>query len=322
MKRLLLFILFPFMAAPALSQIQENLLVHYTFDGNTLDQSENAYHGFPNEITYTEDRFGNPDGAALFNGINSFIDLPNLAELKPTLPVTFAFWIRLDSDDWEYREVFNTSHQLGVCSGIYFNTEISSGKFGINFGDGSPTYAPYVRRSLISNKVAVRGEWVHITAVVISATEMTIAINCKDEGGIYTGSGGDLAYSDTPGSIGRNDRSPNAPVYYFKGAIDDFLYWDRALSTIEIGSLCRSLGTTSENNLTNFSMHPNPASTKVYFSSVETTRSTVTIFDSLGNPVLKSNMKPEIDIDNLSNGIYFVTVSNEDATITKKLVKN
>src|SRR5690606_2941820 len=96
---------------PCFSQIEENLLLHYKFDGNTIDESGNGFDGLASNVTYTADRFGNVNSAVYFNGANSFIDLPNLAALKPQLPVSFSFWIKYDSSDYQDRAVFNTSFE-------------------------------------------------------------------------------------------------------------------------------------------------------------------------------------------------------------------
>lgn len=44
---------------------------------------------------------------------------------------------------------------------------------------------------------------------------MKIIVNCVDSGGEYSGFGGQLVYSLTPGSLGRHDRDIYAPANYF-----------------------------------------------------------------------------------------------------------
>lgn len=318
MKYTLLF--FFLISITCFSQIEDGLLLHYKFDGNALDSSGNEFHGTPYYVvTYTEDRFGNENSAVFFNGINSYIDFPNLQELKPELPVSFSFWIRFDGEEWESREVFNTSHEVDVCSGVYFNTEASSGRIGINYGDGSPTYNSGVRRTYLSNTVATTGEWMQVTAVIRGATDMNIFINCKESGGTYTGGGGDLAYSFQPGSLGRNDRQPFSPTHYFHGAIDDFQYWDRELTQEEIYMVCSTLGIEKKQESA-FTMYPNPAHDKVFFSPSGDADTQVVIFDSIGNLVHNSHLQPELDISHLSGGIYIVKISNAHGSSSKKLI--
>lgn len=316
------FLLLLFMASlSAISQVQENLLLHYTFAGHTEDITSNEYHGTPYAVTFTEDRFGNPEGAAYFNGMDSYVDLPNIVELKPQLPLSISFWIRFDSDNWQDREVFNTSHEEDKSSGVFFNTEASTGKYTLNFGDGTSNYSPYTRRTLVSDETVVTGEWVHIAAVIRGATDMDIAINCKINGGSYTGEGGDLFYSSTPGSIGRHDRTMGVPANHFKGAIDDFMYWNRALSQEEIGLLCQPLSISDQEDVGRILMYPNPATQKLHFSKIGfENKGSIEIFDSFGKRILFSPMVSELDISTISGGIYFVKISNEKMTSSRKLI--
>lgn len=311
--------LFILISIPSLSQIEEDLLLHYKFDGSALDETENGFDGAANNITYTADRFGNENSAAYFNGVNSFIDLPNLAQLKPQLPVTFSFWIRYDG--WSYRDqaVFNTSFEEDISSGIFFNAEAGTGKYGVSFGDGTPAYTPSTRRSFSSNTTIVTNEWHHITIVVVDALNMEIYLDCKEGGGTYSGSGGTLFYSSTSGSLGRHDRELGAPADYFRGAIDEFKYWDRALGLEEIYSGCHSLE-IQEINKSSFIIHPNPAQDILRIQGNWDANATIQIFDSLGKKLLSSSLQHEVDISSLPNGIYFVKFLDEASVTSKKLI--
>lgn len=319
MKQILPFLFL--LSIPTIAQLQDDMLVYYTFDGNALDSSENEYHGSPFEITYTDDRFGNENSAALFNGIDSYVDLPNLSELKPQLPVSFAFWIRYDSNEWKKREVFNTSHEENISSGIFFNSEMDTGKFNINYGDGSFHYSPLTRRTFASDDTIVTGEWIHIAIIIKGPTDMDIIVNCKSMGGIYSGEGESLFYSHTPGSIGRHDRSLEDPANYFKGAIDDFIYWNRALTADEIEFLCQSLDINHQEKIKDILMFPNPAKEKLYFLTDNIDDDVlVEIFDSFGKRVICSPLISELNISQLSKGFYIVKFSNSNKTSLKKLI--
>ena len=56
---------------------QTGLLGSYPFNGNANDASGNGNNGVVNGATLTADRFGNPNSAYLFNGINAYIDIGN-----------------------------------------------------------------------------------------------------------------------------------------------------------------------------------------------------------------------------------------------------
>lgn len=314
-------LLFILISIPCLSQLEENLLLHYKFDGNTNDETANQFDGLPNGVTYVNDRFGNENSAVHFDGVNDFIDLPNLPELKPQLPVSFSFWIKYDSTEYTNTEVFNTSFQEDESSGIYFNSQISTDNYAINFGDGSPFYNPNARRTYVSNRTIVTDQWHQIIVVVKASLDMKIYLDCKEFGGIYSGDGGDLFYSLSAGSIGRNDRNLNVPANYFMGSLDDFKYWNIAISQEEIPNVCDPLSTT-EFFADNFTFYPNPAQDIISIQSNNQTPFLLNIFDNLGKLVLSSYSTKEISIGELSNGLYFLKFSSEENIQTEKLIIN
>jgi len=241
--------------------LSDGLLLHYNFNDSYNDVSGNDYHGTNFGTVFTEDRFGNQNAAALFDGIDDFINFPNSNELKPQLPLSFSFWIRYDSDDWQDREVFNTSFEEDINSGVFFNSAAATGQYGVSFGNGAPSYTPYTRTSFLSVEAPTTGKWTHIAIVIRAQSDMNIYVNCVDTSGSYSGSGGNLVYSNLPGTLGRHDRSLTDPANYFKGAIDDFRYWERALTQDDVTELCTLtlLSTDNPASMSNLKIFPNPS---------------------------------------------------------------
>lgn len=58
------------------------LIAHYPFDGNADDASGNGNHGTVNGATLTADRFGITNRAYLFDGVTSFIQVPDTQALR------------------------------------------------------------------------------------------------------------------------------------------------------------------------------------------------------------------------------------------------
>lgn len=312
-------LLFILISIPCVSQLEENLLLHYKFDGNTNDETANQFDGLPNGVTYVDDRFGNENSAVHFDGINDFIDLPNLPELKPQLPVSFSFWIKYESSDYKDRAVFNTSFEEDISSGIFFNSEASTGRYGVSYGDGTQAYTSSTRRSYTSNKTIINDKWHKVIVVVEGSLEMKIYIDCKENGGTYDGSGGNLFYSLTPGSLGRHDRSMTDPANYFKGSLDEFRYWDRALTQEDIVILCENLG-IQEVKEYSIKIHPNPAQNVVFITGDIDPTTTIRVFDSLGKLVFSKLIQQELDVSSLPSGVYFVKFINDKNVNTKKLI--
>ena len=61
------------------------------FNGNADDESPNNNHGTVSGAQLTEDRFGNPNSAYLFDGINDYINIGH--EVHPRNRVTFSAWV-------------------------------------------------------------------------------------------------------------------------------------------------------------------------------------------------------------------------------------
>jgi len=65
--------------------LADGLIAYYNFTGGNLnDSSGNGNHIILNNATKTTDRFGKPNNAYLFNGVNSYMQVKNSATLNPT----------------------------------------------------------------------------------------------------------------------------------------------------------------------------------------------------------------------------------------------
>lgn len=86
-----------------------------------------------------------------------------------------------------------------------------------------------------------------------------------------------------------------------------------------------TLNTDKFNNTTQFSVYPNPASSTLNISSREFDTYKVSVLDVTGKVMSNNNysgLENHVDISNLSNGIYFLTVNSGDKTQTIKFIKN
>ncbi len=322
MERLLpLFLLLVFSFSAA-QNIEENLLLHYPFNGNAQDISGNEYHAVENEVIYVDDRNGNAESAIYFNGVDSYIDFPNISELKPDLPVTISFWIKYEDLNYTNTELFNTSFRDDRSTGVYFNTEINTNRLAINYGDGSNGYNPTTRRTYVTNYVAPLDVWINVIAIVQSQNNMKIIVDCEDYFGNYSGTGGPLVYSTTPGSLGRRDRDLGVPANYFKGSVDDFRYWDRALNSVEILSICDDRLSVEENLLkpADLLIYPNPSNGLIQLKAISAKFEYLQIVNVLGKEVYFGKFLDLIDLSYLNSGVYFLKVSNSDLTITKRII--
>ena len=82
-------------AGVAHADLTTGLIDNYQFDGSVQDVSGNGNHGaIVGPLASTTDRFGASNSAYLFNGVSSYVAVPNSASLSsPTTALTQAAWV-------------------------------------------------------------------------------------------------------------------------------------------------------------------------------------------------------------------------------------
>lgn len=70
------------------------------------------------------------------------------------------------------------------------------------------------------------------------------------------------------------------------------------------------------------SLYPNPVSNgKVYITSKNDLDKEIIIFDVLGKKVLQTMLSSrELNVSNLTSGVYIIKINENDATATRKLI--
>ncbi len=228
---------FLFVSLTHSQDLNKGLLLHYSFDGNAKDDSGNNYHGTAVNVTPVMDHNGIPNRAYHFDG-TAYVDMPNVPELHPDLPVTIAFWLYIDDFNQVLIPFFDTDFSMDVYYGIFSTMLSSSKKIGVGYGDGG-SISPGSRRSKGSDEIFEARRWYHVVFIVKGALDMDIYINGCPSPGRYSGTGDKkIKYAGNHGTIGRVDsENTPGPIYYLNGSIDEFYMWDRALTAEEVALL-------------------------------------------------------------------------------------
>jgi CubicO group peptidase (beta-lactamase class C family) len=74
-------------------------------------------------------------------------------------------------------------------------------------------------------------------------------------------------------------------------------------------------------NTKSISIYPNPANTEINFVLPSNDDIQVEISDAMGRLIIKEQNKNRIDISNLTNGLYFISVKQGDQSYSRKLIK-
>jgi hypothetical protein len=292
--------------------LSDSLLLYYPFNGDADDESGNAYDGTI-LATLTADRFGNVNSAYHFNGINEYIEFPLIADLKPDLPVSFSFWIKLEDLSPTKTVFVTTDFAQDNHSGVWMNMS-SSGYLAINYGDASGNTTGANLRYFVGTTPLATGVWYHVAGVASGPADMQLYIDCVAETGTYSGSGGSVQYTAAPGNIGRKDVATVAP-YYFQGTLDDFRYWNRALTQADIDALCNealSLPQRLSPEQDDIVFFPNPLIGNLLHLDLDNPAiKSIKIIDISGRIVYAAGISESVDLTGVEPGLYIIELFDE-----------
>jgi hypothetical protein len=106
---------------------------------------------------------------------------------------------------------------------------------------------------------------------------------------------------------------------YFNITLVLVLFFTLSSSAQEVKQSVKMQESTSIEGL---SLYPNPVSTgKVYITSKNDLDKEIQIFDVLGKKVLQTQLSArELNLSNLTPGVYIIKIKEEEATATRKLI--
>lgn len=303
-----------------------NLVSFYSFNQNANDVSGNNLNGTISGAVFTKDRFGNENGALLFDGSNDNIRIPNNILLNFTKAISINFWMKID--DLLEREQYIISHGNWERR---WKISISNNKlrFTIKTTNGII--------DLDSETILKKNILYNVTAVY-SGSEMELYINNKLNAFKYHW--GDLLSTDIDLMVAQT--VPGDNNYNFKGVLDDIRIYDYALSLETIAELFDfPTNVNDEENMSPpsftklFQNYPNPFNGQTQinyyvqsFSKVNLSihnllgQRIIDIVDDYKNPgqyTVSWDSKDSNDND-LASGIYFVRLKANNFIETKKII--
>jgi len=215
----------------ALADLSDGLVAYYPFNGNANDESGNNKNAsLISGATLIQDRFGNPNSAYYFDGINDYIQIPHPGYLANG---SINLWINL--------KTLPTIPKNGVIGCVFFvvSQNVMDGKsdglsFGMtNYGDGELSVGlgiwPGYSVVADTNVLLETGKFYNLTATW-GSSGMKLFIDGELKGSnLYTG--GIPSYTNYC-YIGSNTWGN-----YTDATIDDIRIYNRQLSEGEIKQL-------------------------------------------------------------------------------------
>ncbi len=205
----------------------------WPFDGNANDISGNGNNGIVNGPNLTNDRFGIIGKAFNFDGVNDYIEISNSLVTNSNTSFSIFGWFNCNYNNETIDIIsdrttnnYNVKYRLSIDS-------VNNGKLTLYCFDGSPNLV-----ELTSNQAIVSNLWNNFTITFNQPNlEYKLYVNGVLQQNII--SSAILSNNNTNATqIGRllGPASALSPAYLFDGDIDDFGFWNRALTEEEITS--------------------------------------------------------------------------------------
>lgn len=307
------------------AQVPTNSLsAYYPFNGNTLDYI-GTRHGTVavGAEQYGVDRWGHFNACYDVVGNSNHIMLPNDYWIYGDYSI--SAWVNVKQTE-SYPRLYDFGNGYGVNNAI---GKLSHG------GNGSPTLEYYASSTVdgsnyLTSSFLNIGTWYHLV-FISSGTSMKIY---KNNVLIGTSNG-----SHTPENVYRTSNKiggSNAPLQDDTQAfIDDFRLYDRAITPEEVTQLYNEpdgfVGIDEvDMALSNVVIFPSPVSDQINirFLSNSLEQFNVKVFDDLGNLVVSQNHESiignnlvELNSQDLTDGLYFISISNGINSKNMKFVK-
>lgn len=218
------------------SRVTEGLVACYPFNGNANDESGHGKHAIAiNMPELSEDRFGRPQRAYKFDGIDDYMDMGDSPLLNPQNAITVSCWFNL----YRYKSGRGEEHNLIVKDD--FNYSKRDYLLTVNY------QAQFVVFNMDNVPGIVNGgsigllKWHHVAGTYDGST-IKLYVD-----GTLSGSrtwNGFIHDTDTSLLIGHTNDSRYDRV--LDGRIDDVRIYNRALTEAEIQQLADRAGIVTE----------------------------------------------------------------------------
>jgi hypothetical protein len=292
-----------------------NLIAHYPFDGNALDVSGNALHGQVFGAKLTEDRFGSPEHAYNFDGVNDHIAVENAQLLNFSKSITVSCWIK--PTILPDRESFMISHGSWQNRWKVSITPDRHVRWTIKNTSGQV-------RDLDSRTLVEENTFYQITATYDGAL-ILLYINGTLES--VTNMTGDLNPTTYALEIGQI--LPDIQDYNFRGVLDDIRIYDYALHPDTIAEVITSVAPVLKAS-SKITVYPNPTTQDVVLDlgaeGIIQGNVRIMIYDQSGQAVRSENQKftngqLKLNTKDLGPGIYNVEISSRTEKQLIRFVK-
>lgn len=303
----------------------QTVIASYELNGNGEDSGPNNYTAVINGAIPTEDRFGNPNGALFFDGIDDYLEVANNSALNfGENDFAISFWIKTSSPQIQmliHNGASGQMPQYWVRLKDYSSEEINL-KFLTSDGIPASLFITYDNDPTIYD-----GTWHHIVVQrkdfwheifydgnLVSTIENQEIKNIENDDNMLIGAQHPHPSNGIPDIFN-----------YFEGSLDDITFYLGALSEEQVNEIYNEEVTSIKsikNTEAQVKLFPNPAKDKLEINYFNIHEVSIVIFDTNGKQVKSfDGLQRSIDISSLSSGMYVIEFQIGRKSITKKFMK-
>ena len=214
-----------------------NLVAHWALNGNATDASRYNNNGTAINTTAVADRFGNANSALHFDGVSSYIIVPDSVRLRlANTDFTVNAWVKLDAYSGNYVSTIISKRVAGADNGwlwaINGQGNVPTYPLGsVYFGPGGG------EADAVSTTQISIGNWHMITCVYTYAAQtLSIYIDGVLDHTVNAMMSPNASIS-APLYIGEDVDGQPGGEYYFNGSLDEIRIYNTALDQTSIQQL-------------------------------------------------------------------------------------
>lgn len=298
--------------------LDSGLIRNYPFTGNANDASTTGDNATVTGAILTEDRFGTPNRAYFFDGVNDRINFsPSGCDLQE---FTYSIWAKIKYDSSKTNGV-DLYALMYIGNAAFHDHGLTTGGNGAQWTIGS-YHSDGTLSNYFSGIPPVTETWHHLV-MTRDADSIKLYLN-GNQLGASSVNGKSAGWAGTHTAVIGARPSYS---YYFRGAMDEARVYSRALTGSEVATLynTQSFPPTSLNELVTLdaTLFPNPIRSGMVLNLMTENElgagALVYLYSVTGKEIYQSSFIGSLEIPQLTDGIYFVVIRSGEGVISKKI---
>ncbi|MEM1219551.1 MAG: LamG-like jellyroll fold domain-containing protein [Bacteroidota bacterium] len=309
--------------------LEDGLVGHYPFNGSVDDVTDFANNGMNSGAISAEGFDGITNGAWEFDGATAFLQIPHSPQNDFMSAESFAIsiWLKMPETQGStssFAQIlmkWTTQAFVPYPYDLRLQTENSStsGMVTTRRYDGEAVGCIGESIAIASNNSLNDNTWHHLVYQKEASTnELQYYVD-----GVLQGASQDTLQCEVSNSadlrFGRREGTFSFP---FKGALDEFRIYERALNEDEIIALSSIPSSVKKlSKAPSLSLFPNPVSGDHLTVRASEEILSIQLMDLNGNRWKEYEGQSEVNVSGLSQGVYIMRIQFKEHTVLKRFLR-